>query len=178
MIGEQYPYRVSVYIQLFGIFHPESFSQILSSRTVSNLTRRFSSTTTMKFTGVLSSLPLLYCCARADKPHPSTVELTLMSSVGNQDGFMYYANITVGTPGQSQTLLIDTGSSNTFVFASNASLCETSGCDGGTFDLSKSSTYEKVNTSQPFWASFMMGRVWFKGDYVRDVFQLSKQKPS
>jgi hypothetical protein len=172
MIGEQYPYRVSVYIQLFGIFHPESFSQILSSRTVSDLTRKSSSTTTMKFTGVLSSLSLLFCCARADKPHANTVELALMSSVGTL--FEYYVNFTVGTPGQLQKVVVDTGSSNTFVLASNSSFCETSGCDGGTFDLSKSPTYEKVNTSQPFWTSFMMG-IWVKGDYVRDVVQLSKQ---
>lgn len=101
-----------------------------------------------------------------------------MSSVGNLDGFEYYINFTIGTPGQLQTVFIDTGSSNTFVFASNATFCETSGCDGGTFDVAKSSTYEKVNTSQPFWESFMLSRVWFKGDYVRDVVQLSKQKPS
>jgi hypothetical protein len=130
----------------------------------------------MKFIRVLSSLSLLFCCARADKPHPNTVELALMSSVGNLDGFEYYVNFTVGTPGQLQKVLIDTGSSNTFVLASNSSFCETSGCDGGTFDLSKSPTYEKVNTSQPFATSFMMNRVWFRGDYVRDVFQLSKQR--
>jgi hypothetical protein len=132
--------------------------------------------TTMKFTNVLLTLSLLFFCARAANPQPKTVELALMSSVGNLDGSEYYVNFTVGTPGQLQTVLIDTGSSNTFVFAPNASFCKTSGCDGGTFDLSKSSTYEKVNTTKGFFTSFMMGSNWFRGDYVRDVVQMSMQR--
>ncbi|KAI4766872.1 acid protease [Aureobasidium sp. EXF-3400] len=126
----------------------------------------------MKLSGTLSSLPLLLCCARAAKSDPKTIELALMSSVGNLDGFEYYVNFTVGTPGQLQTVFIDTGSSNTIIFASNASFCEASGCHGGTFDLSKSSTYEKTDPGA-FKTSFMMGRTWFKGDYARDVVQMS-----
>jgi hypothetical protein len=126
----------------------------------------------MKFTNVLLPLSLLIFCARAANPHPNTVELALMSSVGKTDGVQYYVNFTVGTPGQLQTLFIDTGSANTFVFASNVSVCETSGCDGGTFDPSKSSTYENVNPGA-FVQKFMRGRIWFKGDYIREVVQMS-----
>jgi hypothetical protein len=131
----------------------------------------------MKFTRILLDIFLLFCCARAAKPHLKTVELALMSSVGKRDGFMYYANITVGTPGQLQTLLVDTGSANTFVFASNASFCEKRSCDDGTFNLSKSSTSEVINPGT-FEAKFMMGTTWFKGDYIRDVVQISALKSS
>ena len=126
----------------------------------------------MKASKVLPSLSLLFCCASAARSYPNTVELALMSSVGNLDGFQYYVNFTVGTPGQPQTLIIDTGSTNIVVFASNASFCKTSGCDGGTFDPSKSSTYEKAST-RAFKTSFMGGNTWFGGDYVRDVIQMS-----
>jgi hypothetical protein len=174
VLGEQYPDRITVYIPLFGIFpsKPVTNTQLQSLEYLVYLDQ-LSSPTTMKFTDVLFSL--LFCCATAAKPRPNTVELALMSSVGNLDGDQYYVNFTVGTPGQLQTAFIDTGSSDTIVFAPNATFCKTSGCDGGTFDLSKSSTYEKVNTTKSFYTSFMMGSNWFRGDYVRDVVQMSMQ---
>ena len=126
----------------------------------------------MKHSEVLLPLSLLSCCGRAAEPHPNTVELTLASTVGNSRGLMYHVDLTVGTPGQLQKLRIDTGSSDTFVLASNASFCVAHGCDDGTFDLSKSSTYEMLNPGA-FEAKFMMGVSKFKGDYIRDVVQMS-----
>lgn len=130
----------------------------------------------MKPSDVLMSLSLLLCCAKAANSHPNTVELALKSRSGEMHNFQYYVNLTVGTPGQPQSVFIDTGSSNTFVFASNASLCKASSCDGGTFELSKSSTYEETN-HRGFQQAFMGGSTEFYGDYVRDVVQMSMQNP-
>ncbi|KAI4748854.1 acid protease [Aureobasidium sp. EXF-12298] len=125
------------------------------------------------------SLSLLFCYARAAASRPKTVELALMSSVGNTEGLEYFVNLTVGTPGQPQTLIVDTGSSNTFLFASdvsllasNASFCNTSDCVGGTFDSSKSSTFEMIDP-EAFKVNFMLGTEWFRGDYVRDAVQIN-----
>ncbi|KAH0373140.1 acid protease, partial [Aureobasidium melanogenum] len=127
----------------------------------------------MKFSmWILISISLLLYYTEAAISRPKTVELALMISVGNTEGLEYFVNLTVGTPGQSQKVLIDTGSSNTFLFASNASFCNTSDCVGGTFDPSKSSTFEMINPGA-FQASFMLGSTWFKGDYVRDAVQIN-----
>ncbi|KAI4720665.1 acid protease [Aureobasidium sp. EXF-10727] len=120
---------------------------------------------------LLSYLTLLFCCTSAASSHPNTVELALMSSIGNTDGLQYFVNLTVGTPGQLQTVFIDTGSSNTFLFASNASFCQTHSCVGGTFDPSKSLTYETTNPGA-FSTAFMMRTTWFRGDYMRDTVQI------
>ncbi|KAG9581508.1 acid protease, partial [Aureobasidium melanogenum] len=126
-------------------------------------------------------LSLLFCYTKASAAanRPKTVELALMSSVGNTEGLEYFVNLTVGTPGQPQTLIIDTGSSNTFLFASNVSLlasnasfCNTSDCVGGTFDPSKSSTFEIIDP-EAFKICFMLGSEWFRGDYIRDAVQIN-----
>ena len=44
--------------------------------------------------------------------------------MNNVTGGGYYADITVGTPGQPQTVVLDTGSSDVWVVAYNANLCE------------------------------------------------------
>lgn len=129
------------------------------------------------------SLSLLFRYATTTTASRSkTVELALMSSEGNTEGIEYFVNLTVGTPGQPQTLIIDTGSSNTFLFASNVSLlaskssfCNTSDCVGGTFDSSKSSTFEMIDP-EAFKASFMLGSEWFRGDYIRDAVQISMSR--
>lgn len=129
----------------------------------------------MKLSRVPLFLSLLVCCARAAESPSKPVELALMSSVGNSRGLMYHVNFTVGTPGQLQTMIIDTGSSQTYVLASNASFCEAHGCDGSTFEPTKSSTFEKTNPGA-LEQTFMRNTMWFKGDYIRDVVQMSMQK--
>jgi predicted aspartyl protease len=45
------------------------------------------------------------------------------SLLNNATGGDYIAQVTVGTPGQPQTLLLDTGSSDVWMLASTADLC-------------------------------------------------------
>lgn len=64
---------------------------------------------------------------------PITNEVTLQR---------YVVNFTAGTPPQPFSLTIDTGSSDTWLPASNSSGCAPN-CPGGTFDPAKSSTYKQ-----------------------------------
>ena len=61
------------------------------------------------------------------------------------DKSMYWINITIGTPGQPQSLQLDTGSRNLWIPASGSAICSSSlmNCSSlGSFDKSESSTYE------------------------------------
>lgn len=51
-----------------------------------------------------------------------------------EDGLFirYYADVTIGTPGQALKLVVDTGSSDVWAVASSASICSTKGCPQGT----------------------------------------------
>ena len=68
---------------------------------------------------------------------------TVTASLGNaEQAGLYFANITVGTPGQDLQVQIDTGSSDTWVPSSRASICsdqQEGGCSGGSckFPLSR-----------------------------------------
>lgn len=59
-------------------------------------------------------------------------------------GLEYLVNITVGTPAQKLAVTLDTGSSDLWIPASSASLCQKGQCDFGSFDPSSSSTYQVV----------------------------------
>ncbi|KEQ71065.1 acid protease [Aureobasidium namibiae CBS 147.97] len=83
-------------------------------------------------------------------------------------------NISIGTPGQVQTMAIDTGSSNTIVLGSNASFCETSVCAGGTLNLSAASTLETID-SGALQQSYV-DHEYFEGDYFGDRVQMSMCK--
>lgn len=119
------------------------------------------------FVKILAYLFLLFCCVKAATTHPNTVELALTSNFGNTIGIMYGVNLTIGTPGQPQTVLLDTGSSDTIFVASNASICERAGCDGGTFDSSKSTTFRmaKSGALDMSYADYTKMR----GDLITDV---------
>ena len=80
---------------------------------------------------------------RADSP--STYLQTL---VNNVTGGGYYANISLGTPPQPQLLIVDTGSSDTWVVASDADLC-TSKRLQATYSDSCGETCECVLVKQP-----------------------------
>lgn len=92
-----------------------------------------------------------------------TVEQTL-----DNEESLYYANLTLGTPGQSLRLHIDTGSSDLWVNTANSSFCESrqDPCEGGTYDASTSTTYKYVNSD--FNISYVDGTAAV-GDYVTDV---------
>lgn len=75
----------------------------------------------------------------------------------------YFASVEVGTPGQTQDMVLDTGSSDTWFLGSDSSTCageETSSSGGGfgrrqtstsacisTFDTSSSSTFSNLSTA-------------------------------
>ncbi|KAH0373136.1 acid protease, partial [Aureobasidium melanogenum] len=122
------------------------------------------------FVRLLSYLSLLFCCVKAATSQSNTVELAVTSNCGNTIGGQYCVNVTVGTPGQPQTILLDTGSSDTIFLASNASMCEKVVCDSGTFDSSKSTTSNMTKSgaldSRYFDGTRMMG------DLITDVLHL------
>jgi hypothetical protein len=92
------------------------------------------------------------------------------TSVFTDDRLYYFINISVGTPGQLQTVHLDTGSSDLFVTNSNASYCQNSTCVGGTFDFAKSSTSQVV-APNGFNISFQ-DRSMDSGDLISDVVQI------
>ena len=89
------------------------------------------------------------------------------STLDNEQS-LYFANITLGTPSQSLQLHIDTGSSDLWVNTASSSLCQTSttGCTGGTYDSTKSSSYKVINDK--FNISYVDGS-GAAGDYVSDT---------
>lgn len=72
---------------------------------------------------------------------------TAVQKLDNKD-FLFYANVTVGTPPQHIRLHIDTGSSDIWVETADSEICRKeggNGCDiGGTYDNATSSTAEYV----------------------------------
>ncbi|EFX06105.1 aspartic-type endopeptidase [Grosmannia clavigera kw1407] len=112
------------------------------------------------------------------QPHPrairrsvtNTDQITISNNVSSGG---YFAECEVGTPAQTLTLQLDTGSSDTWLPASNASVCSTSrhstssGCSLGSFDSSSSSTFSIVNSD--FSIQYVDGSESV-GDYFTDVF--------
>lgn len=98
---------------------------------------------------------------------------TVTQSLDNQET-LYFANITLGTPGQSLRMHIDTGSSDLWVNAANSTLCTTGSdpCIGGTFDSSSSSTLKFMNSD--FNISYVDGSA-ATGDYVTDTITIGGQ---
>ncbi|KAI0179049.1 aspartic peptidase domain-containing protein [Hypoxylon sp. FL1284] len=85
----------------------------------------------------------------------------------------YFATCQVGTPPQKLTLQLDTGSSDIWVPSSGASVCQQpgdGGCTFGSFDESKSSSFNVVGQNE-FTISYVDGSS-SKGDYVSDTFQI------
>ncbi|KAL5606171.1 hypothetical protein BROUX41_006062 [Berkeleyomyces rouxiae] len=69
-----------------------------------------------------------------------------MSWVNSQAA--YFTNISVGTPSQSLTVQIDTGSSDLWVPDASLEACQQGKCELGSFDSTSSSTFEE--TDVPF----------------------------
>lgn len=72
---------------------------------------------------------------------------------------------------------MDTGSSELYFDASSAPVCQTQGCKGGTFDPSKSSSYQEVAAAPAFRASFVDGTMAV-GPYAIDVIGIGNKQVS
>ncbi|CAK7270808.1 hypothetical protein SEPCBS57363_004292 [Sporothrix epigloea] len=100
------------------------------------------------------------------------------SLANNVTGGGYYASVEVGTPGQTQVLVVDTGSSDVWVVASDANLCTNSRLQreygdtcSDTYNPDKSSTYKLVNASG-FDISYLDG-TGSTGNYISDNFEIA-----
>lgn len=105
-------------------------------------------------------------------PRSLTRRATVTEALGNA-AYLYYANVTAGTPAQSVMLQIDTGSSDVWMSATNATYCTgrngAENCVGGTFNSATSSTFKYVNDLFNITYVDMTGSV---GDYFTDVLRI------
>ncbi|CAK7232572.1 hypothetical protein SBRCBS47491_008316 [Sporothrix bragantina] len=153
----------------------------------------------MRSTSVISSLALFSAAATAANvveislnrlrtEHPgfypgklrsrATTDTYVEQLVNNVTGGGYYATVQVGTPGQTQVLVIDTGSSDVWVVASDANLCTSKFLQSqygdtcsDTYNANKSSTYELVD-SDGFDITYLDG-TGSSGDYFSDNFEIA-----
>ncbi|KAI5207170.1 acid protease [Aureobasidium subglaciale] len=117
--------------------------------------------------------------------HRDILHPALLNGLKDRDGGLYYFNVSVGTPGQLQTVSLDTGSSDTIFIAAKFtvydiwtganSTCESMpGCPGGTFNETLSSTYKEVVgglEEGQLDINFADG-TWRAGPYSTDVIQI------
>lgn len=89
----------------------------------------------------------------------------------------YTTNVTVGTPPQTLTLGVDTGSTNTWVLSNTADFCVNKSlqtrertCAGGTFNADKSSTMEMLIPGG--FNAVYADKSGASGDYITDVLSL------
>lgn len=85
---------------------------------------------------------------------------------------LYFCNVTLGTPGQSLRLVLDTGSSDLWCNAANSTLCSSLGnpCHtSGSYDGGSSSTYSYVSSN--FNISYADGS-GAAGDYITDTIRI------
>jgi len=75
---------------------------------------------------------------RRSGPSDGSVDVTLVNSQTSQNTLEYWVNVTVGTPPQSMALQLDTGSSDFWVMASSADLCQQGQCLNGFFNANAS----------------------------------------
>ncbi|KAF7192095.1 putative aspartic-type endopeptidase OPSB [Pseudocercospora fuligena] len=85
--------------------------------------------------------------------------------------FLYYMEMTVGTPPQQFQVHVDTGSSDLWLNYAGSDYCESSSdpCITGTYSANDSSTYEYVNSL--FTIQYVDGSE-SAGDYVRDEVRI------
>ncbi|KAK3939463.1 aspartic peptidase domain-containing protein [Diplogelasinospora grovesii] len=95
----------------------------------------------------------------------------------NITGGGYYAEVTVGTPGQTVTMVLDTGSSDAWVVSYKANLCTSARLQqqygdscGQTYNPASSSTYKLVERGG-FRITYLDGGV-AAGDYMADDFEI------
>jgi hypothetical protein len=113
-----------------------------------------------------------------------TSESALLTNFAGSIGLRYFVNLTVGTPPQLQTVLIDTGSSDTIFLAADAPKCQggkgksKSTCPGGSYNTSASTTFEllspgAIDANYGENATATSSQGGFVADLVTDVLQIS-----
>ena len=93
---------------------------------------------------------------------------TLLETLQNEET-LYFANVTLGTPGQSLRLDIDTGSSDIWTNSAMSGLCQqyAEECgQSGTYNANKSSSYSYVNSD--FYIQYADGST-AEGDFATDT---------
>jgi hypothetical protein len=96
-----------------------------------------------------------------------TVQATL-----DNEATLYFANVTLGTPGQSLRLDIDTGSSDLWTNSAQSDLCQQNAQDcavSGTYNANSSSSYSFVNSD--FAIKYADGS-YAIGDYGKDTLNI------
>jgi saccharopepsin len=132
----------------------------------------------LTFTAIINLLLLAVDAAPTRQPRPFSVPLKrgLSPSLSKRGAAShplwnfaplgYIIDVSVGTPSQTFTVLIDTGSADLWIPASTCT--KDQGCLGKTFDASQSSTLK--NTSEPF--DIVYGSGFDNGTYVQDVVRI------
>ncbi|KAJ4386486.1 hypothetical protein N0V93_009383 [Gnomoniopsis smithogilvyi] len=115
------------------------------------------------------------CSVRRRSPRLSKRAAVTESLINNVTAGGYYATVSVGTPGQDLTLVLDTGSSDAWVVSADATLCTEKKLQvyydetcGATFNSSASSTY-KIAVADGFDIEYQDGTS-ASGDYFTDNF--------
>ncbi|KAL2349635.1 aspartic proteinase precursor [Cryomyces antarcticus] len=96
---------------------------------------------------------------------------TVQQTLDNLE-MLYFANVSLGTPGQTLRLHLDTGSSDLWTNVASSQLCQTRGspCSvAGTFAPNSSTTYKYLNSD--FNISYVDGS-GSTGDYVSDTLRI------
>jgi len=109
------------------------------------------------------------------KRDPFSVSL---DGFANNGGF-YLVNVTVGTPPQTISLDIDTGSSDVWMFGPQSCEEQTSLCYGGSFDSSASTSVANAcsdaSDCPPFQIQYGTPGSGVQGYYFQDVFGIGGQ---
>jgi hypothetical protein len=117
---------------------------------------------TLDFTTLLVPIDVATRNARA-------IELPLYNGIKQQK--LYLVNITVGTPPQPFSILLNTGSTDVWLPTPNSSGCPSTGCPFNNFDMTAASTY--VPTNNTFNASYgLTPDLVVIGPYFRDHLRL------
>jgi hypothetical protein len=138
------------------------------------------------FGSLLLGFPVANALSLVQRDSPAVVALPIRKSVASHlskrastvsgsitnELTSYMINVTLGTPEQAVSLILDTGSSDLWVNEANSTLCSAKGnqcASTGTYDSSSSSSYAFVNSEFNITYADGSGAA---GDYVTDTLHL------